>query len=151
MALQHIMQHLALDPSQFIQRLRQILQTTQADEFPAAKIDAHQLTMLNQKRKVLLDMYAHGEIASPQFQQTFSRYEQQILKLQQMPQPSAAASSSFRELSSWIHALISGNLWDETFYRCLLDYIVVQPDGQVEIFLHHLPRPFCFQIHSPSH
>lgn len=151
MALQHIMQHLALELSSFIQKLCHTLQITQADEFPAATIDAHQLTMLNQKRKVLLDMYAHGEIASPQFQQTVSRYEQQILKLQQMPQPSVTASSSSQELSSRIHQLISGDLWDEAFYRCLLDHIEVQPDGQVEVFLHHFSQPFCFQVLSPSY
>ncbi len=151
--LQQVIRNLPLDKEAILNRLCSVVQSVResalGDDRPE-KLQAR-LDTLRRKKQSLLELYLNGEIGKPDFQQMTERYEAELASIEQNREalenqktPCEAAGQDLTE--NTIRGLAWGAVWDDTFYRHMLDKIVIREDSVFEVYLHMLPEKLCYFI-----
>ncbi len=119
----------------------------------------NQINRLTDKKLELVELYLSKEISKSDYQHLNQKY---LIKLDDMEKELKEQISQENELNreqeiehkkklqdtqlhlikdirAAIDELVSGEIWDDTFYRNILDKIVVIDGNHLEIFLHSLP------------
>ena len=111
------------------------------------------LDRLAKKRETALDAFFAQDITKAEMRQMTERYDREMAQLQErLSAAKAGAEVAYDkgELERGIKrggtALLQGEQASETFYKTILDHMVVYPDRRVEVKLNLLPRTWTFVL-----
>lgn len=147
--IQEIIRHLNMNKEQLISELtaivRTVLETGEKGAYDKASVE-RQLKVIADKKERLMDIYLGEEISKEEYQRMAARYDDERTALEEQRERAAKkelAESTQKKLiddiSESIRALASGEKQDDTFYRNLIDRIIVHDRKNIDIFLNLLP------------
>lgn len=103
------------------------------------------------KKIKMLDLYISGEITKQEMSALKTKYDEKIsalkAKLQKLKDDDHGTNSvSIREnIEGSLTKLLDGNMFSETFYKNILDNVVVYKDRHIELQLNRLPHIFIYE------
>ncbi len=154
LVMQQVVKNLPMDKEAVIDNLCKVvgsvLKTDAKDDRPG-KLQAR-IDTLGQKKRSLIELYLNKDIGKSDFQQMSEKYDAEI----EAAEEERATLSEYkglcqeqdqllRQTADTIRALTCGDIWDDTFYRHILDKIVVHENNVLDVHLHMLPdKPLKF-------
>ena len=101
---------------------------------------------LERRKQALIELYASGEIGASDFRRAKDRCEGEALRLAREEEEHCARSARAKQRESLpgqirgrVSALLSGEVWDETFYRDILERIAVGENHRLDVSFAGLP------------
>ena len=111
------------------------------------------LDRLAKKRETALDAFFAQDITKAEMRQMTERYDREMAQLQErLSAAKAGAEVAYdkgeleRCIKRRVTALLQGAQASETFYKTILDHMVVYPNRRVEVKLNLLPRTWTFVL-----
>ena len=105
-----------------------------------------ELQKIEGKKQKLLDMCLSGDIETAEYKKGIQRLNEEQLTLQEKlakekarAQLLADKTKLMEDISGYIHSLSAGEEWDDTFYRSIVDKIVVHADRTLDVHLKCIP------------
>lgn len=148
LAVRRVVRDLPIDREAVARRLigvvRSALRADAGEDRPERRKE--QLERVEEKRRSLLELYLSKEISREDFRRLTAKYEAEAGALRQRREaeprggPAAPRDEPAPEVADIIRGLLSGEEWDDAFYRRVLDGIVARPGGVLEITLRLLPE-----------
>ncbi len=147
--LQEVIRHLNMNKERLISELITIVRTvfeTEDKNISDKTSVERQLKMLADKKERLMDIYLGKEISKEEYQHMAEKYDNERAILEK--QREKAERKELAENAHWkliediiasIRALALGDKQDDTFYRNLVEKIVVHDRQNIDIFLNLLP------------
>lgn len=88
------------------------------------------LEVIKNKRKRLTELYTEGDISLDEFRELKDKYDKQIKRLEGLLDalPEHDSRDIYSEMLSFMHELLSGAQWNDTFYHNILECITVHKD-----------------------
>ncbi len=140
--LQTIVKQLQCNQERLISNLtetvRTVLSTFESRDMDADKWE-QKLTAVTQKKERLLDLYLGGELSKSEYHRMSERYDTEMENLQQQLQKAnkrksiqANQKELLADISDPIRGLMLGEKQDDTFYRNLVDRIVVYSRERID-------------------
>lgn len=147
--IQETIRHLNMNKEQLISELtaivRTVLETGEKGAYDKATVE-RQLKVIADKKERLMDIYLGEEISKEEYQRMAARYDNERTALEEQRESAVKkelAESTQKKLiddiSESIRALTLGEKQDDTFYRNLVDRIIVHDRKNIDIFLNLLP------------
>lgn len=102
------------------------------------------------RRRRLIELYLEQEIASSDYEDLSNQFEQELGNLKQElsqcveEKKGNGGEEMLKEISAALEKMLSGELQEESFYRGLLNRMVIYNRERMEVFLHQLPG--CLQV-----
>lgn len=147
--LQEVIRHLNMNKEQLISELSAIVKAVFETEDKSVSDKAaveRQLKMLADKKERLMDIYLGNEISKEEYQRMAEKYDSERAFLEKQREEAEKKERSehthqklLEDIMISIRALASGEKQDDTFYRNLVDKIVVHDRRNIDIFLNLLP------------
>lgn len=102
----------------------------------------HRTCRLNEKKLNLIELHLSGDITRNELIQLRERYDKEIEELNHKIQDKAMEVTDnnimrtgfSEEISEFLLHILSGDLWDDTFYHNLLDKIIVTEQNTLEVY-----------------
>ena len=149
LVMQQIVKKLLIDKDAVFENLsrivRWVLKIDQQDDQPE-KLE-EKLKYTEEKRQSLLELYLGKEITKADFQRMTVKYETEMELLRQEQQKSeqrkmlrVRQDDILKETDESIRHLAVGEDWNDTFYRHILDKIIVLPGNMLEVSFRHMPQ-----------
>lgn len=147
--IQEIIRHLNMNKEQLISELtaivRSVLETGDKGAYDKASVE-RQLKVLADKKERLMDIYLGEEISKEEYQRMAARYDDERAALEKQQERAAKKELAentrkklMDDISESVRALALGVKQDDTFYRNLVDRIIVHDRKNIDIFLNLLP------------
>ena len=157
LAIQSVVKHLRFNREQLISNLMEIVeQVVSASDLSCEEISKlrQKLDSFTEKRARLLDMYLSYEISKDEYRRMIERYEddadglrKRIAKAKAQNQDQAAGKDEILEdIAATVRALALGEMQDDTFYRNIVDKIVVHKREHMDVYLNQLPHKWSFAM-----
>ena len=148
--MQQIVQALVFDKKSAITRLTSIVGSV-LDQDTSMEPDttAQRIREVGAKQKRLLSLCVNGDITMEEYRAHKKQYENMVESLSRQQkhyeekQICDTGNVVYNDIARRIRGLILGEEWEDRFYRGLLNQIIVQQDGRLEISLHYLPYKCC--------
>ncbi len=112
-----------------------------------------ELQKIEDKKQKLLDMCLSGDIETAEYKKGIQRLnEEQLTLLEKLAKEKARAqlladkTKLMEDISGYIHSLSAGEEWDDTFYRNIVDRIVVHADRTIDVHLRCVPEKWQARI-----
>lgn len=111
-----------------------------------------QIDKLTEKRKRLIELYINCEISKSDFENISVRYKSEILNLENLKNEIDREKSSdnvndrLEKMECEISKLLQGDVWDDVFYRQIIDTILVSGNNTVSVQLAHFSKQFFYCI-----
>lgn len=146
--LQEVIRHLKINKEQLISELAAIIRTVVLNEESVSDKTAveRQLKMLAGKKERLMDIYLGNEITKEEYKLMAEKYDNERIILEKQKEKAerkelieSTHQKLLEDIIASIRALASGDKQDDTFYRNLVDKIVVHDRRNIDIFLNLLP------------
>ena len=153
--MQQVVKSLLIDKETIIDNLCRLAESV-------LKMDAHddrpeklqaRIDVLNQKKQSLIELYLNKDISKSDFQQMTEKYDAEIAAAEKEHQTLIDCKALYHEqdqllkqTTDTIRGLSCGELWDDTFYRHILDKIVVHENNILDVHLHLLPTNWSYLI-----
>ncbi len=151
--LQEVAESLKLDRRKVIDNLTDIIQKVLGDSGPSSKNECLEtkISQVTEKKQRLLELYLSKDISKKDFQAMNAKYEAETAALRQEVGANNR-QTAFREnkdalllqISSALEAITINGEWDDTFYRHILDQMVVYADDKLDIRLNLFPAKWRF-------
>ncbi|MEG0979549.1 MAG: recombinase family protein [Oscillospiraceae bacterium] len=116
---------------------------------PSKYSDKNNLEQLNQKKKALIELYTNGEISLDEFKEFKTKYESKISLLKISSEERAkkldevVSKDRWKEKEMGLKNLLSGNEWNDTFYRSIIEKIEVSRNILfVKLIIFEIPFEF---------
>lgn len=127
---------------------------TQAEE--EAKEKEEKLKSLMVKKQRLLELYLSQDISKQEFLSNREKYENNISQLKEASgkqekrkeleveraEGGKCGQTGAEDMSVFLKGILSGELWEDAFYKSLLERIIVSEDGSLSITLKSLASPW---------
>lgn len=150
--LKHIVQQvigsLMMDKATMIKNLSLVVSGVLNETKPqeGAENAGQKINALMQKNQGLIELFLSRDISKAEFQSLREKYETDIAELQKSQQQHGkqkqlceSRQSILEEISKLISGMVTGELWDDTFYRNLVDTITVSEDHSLAIMINLIP------------
>lgn len=105
------------------------------------------------KKKKLLDMCLNGYIEAKEYREVcddlsnqITDLEQKLIKEQSNQQMIADKEKIIADIRNYVNAISTGEEWNDTFYRNIVDRIVVYKDRKMDIHLKLIPEKWQGKI-----
>ncbi len=115
------------------------------------------LKQLTEKKQRLLELYLDKDINKQDFRDMDAKYEQETSNIYKEIENSKVLAdlqknpvNQFNAICDSLKNLVSGEQWDDTFYRQILDQITVYDKTRIDIHLSHLPVKWRFDTISEN-
>lgn len=153
--MQQIVKNLAIDKEMIIDSLTQIIKLTintdnQQDDIK--KLD-ERVDVINEKRQSLIELYLSKGISKSDLQSIMKKYDGEIViieketeALKRYKSASAGRKTLLKSTVDKIRELVYGDVWDDTFYRRILDKIVVYQNNVIDVHLQLLSESWSYLI-----
>ena len=105
-----------------------------------------ELQKIEGKKQKLLDMCLSGDIETAEYRkgcerlgEEYARLSEKLAEEKARAQLLADKTQLMKDISDTIHSLSAGEEWDDTFYRNMVDRIVVHADRTIDVHLKCIP------------
>lgn len=105
------------------------------------------------KKKKLLDMCLNGYIEAKEYREVcddlsrqITDLEQKLIKEQSNRQMIEDKEKNIADIKEYVNAISTGGEWNDTFYRNIVDRIVVYKDRRMDIHLNRIPEKWQGKI-----
>ncbi len=151
--LQEVVKELQSKTQSVVDNLTSIISKVMGSTSQDKKSDSLEakLKQLTEKKQRLLELYLNIDISKQDFKEMNVKYEQETAKICKEIKNSKVLAdlqknplNQFNDISDSLKNLVSGEQWDDTFYRHILDQITVYDETRVDIGLNHLPVKWRF-------
>lgn len=96
---------------------------------------------LNRRQQLLLELYLNEEISRDEFFRLKQQNDMQKNALGTIEtDASEDHSETVRRISEMTQAVFTGQIWDDVFYRALLDKMVIQENGLIDVYFRGMRR-----------
>lgn len=109
--------------------------------------DEQKITAFTKKKQGLIELYLSGDISKTEFQSLRENYDTAIAELKEVQEEQGrhiqicnSRQSVLEEVGRLIGGMVTGEIWDDTFCRNLLDIIIVDGDQSLTITLNLMPQ-----------
>lgn len=154
--IQMVVKHLRCDKERFIHELveivKQVLTAGDDDKTDMAKLE-RRMEAAAEKKKKLLDLYLSKDITKDEYRQMSERYvkeKEDLLKkisdIQRQKEIAMGREDMIQDIAATIRALALGERQDDTFYRNIVEKIVVYSREHIEITLNLLPYKWAYTL-----
>ncbi len=154
--LQMVIKHLKHNKKQLISDLIEIvklvLSASEGEEMDVSKLE-QKLETTAEKKERLLDLYLGQDISKDEYRRMSERYDtdmenlkQRIKEAQKRKEITANQEEMMADIAATIRALASGEKQDDTFYRNIVEKIVVHSRENIEIYLNLLPYKWSYML-----
>ena len=137
---------------ELVEIIREVVDAEEGEALDNVKIE-RRIALIAKKREKLLDLYLGQEISQEEYRKMVERYSQEVKGLQKkqgecLPKTEEPGNweEKFVDIQETVRALASGERQDPTFYRNIVDKIVVHSREQIEIHLTFLPCKWSFRL-----
>lgn len=147
--IQKVIRHLNMDKEYIISELTSIIQSvleTGKEKEPDQEVIERKLKVLADKKERLMDIYLGEEITKDEYRHMAEKYDAEraylIKKKELIGQKEAKENTCqqmLEEIAVTIRDLALGNKQNDTFYRNLVEKIVVQDRQHIDVFLNFVP------------
>lgn len=154
--IQMVVKHLALDKEKLINELLEtvslVLTAGSKDELDITTLERRR-DSVTKKREKLLDLYLDEGISKEEYLRMSERYVKELKDIQERckeAQKQKAISSEqgeiLKEIAATIRGLVLGEKQDDTFYRNIVENILVFSRDRIEVRLNLLPYKWIFML-----
>ncbi len=112
-----------------------------------------EISRLNQKKADVLDAFFSKQITKEEMQLVNQRYDMELERLQQrLKEVQVKIDITYNleklqeDVARQVSAIVNGQTDSETFYKNVLNHMVVHKDRKVEVFLNLLPQTWTFVL-----
>ncbi len=158
--VQAVVAHLDCEKGRLVTELTGIVQSVLAadEERDITKDDLdHKVAEIEAKKDRLIDLYTGGDITKAEYRSMAEKYTDDVKKLRAKQEEVLRKQEARKnqkdlmgDIKKKIHGLAFGVRQDETFYRNIIDRIVVNSREHIEIYLNLLPSKWLLAISSTS-
>jgi len=151
--LQEVVKSLKLDQRKVIDNLAGIIQKVLDDGGPSNKNENIQakITQVTEKKQRLLELYLSKDISKKDFQEMNAKCEAETAALLKEVEDHEQETSLrenkdalLSQISLALEGIVVNSEWDDTFYRHILDQMVVYADDRLDIRLNLFPAKWRF-------
>lgn len=103
-----------------------------------------QIKRIEEKRGELIDLYISGDITRDEFVAARSRCSHEIAELQSGIGSMDKQKEIFEKQQAVINELVDGIEYEDDFYKEILDKMVVNDKGQIDVYLKGLPLKWSY-------
>ncbi|WP_462384986.1 recombinase family protein [Intestinibacillus massiliensis] len=159
LVLRQVVKNLPLDKAALAATLGRIIRPAMKPGGEGCRPEklAGKLQRLAEKRQSLLELYLNRDISKAEFQHMAARCDAEAAGLAAEQEALArrgaqdgCTDAPYGQAEAYIRALMSGDVWDDAFYRRLLNRITVLPGGVLEIRLQMLPQSARYLVADPQ-
>lgn len=154
--LQMIIKHLRHNKKRLISDLVEIvklvLSASEDEEMDVSKLE-QKLETIAEKKERLLDLYLGQDISKDEYRGMSERYDadmenlkQRIKEAKKQKEITANQEEMMAGIAATIRALALGEKQDDTFYRNIVEKIVVHSREHIEIYLNLLPHKWSYML-----
>lgn len=157
--MQHVIRNLAVDKETFINNLNHIIGSVLETEDTAEQSSCldEKLEDYKKKRQSLIELFLNREISKDDFRQLTHKYDTEITgveaELRTIDEKESTRQQKdqlLQEIADTIRPIIEGDKWDDTFYRHILDKIVVYENNVINIYLRLFPGKSSYLVYCIS-
>lgn len=112
-----------------------------------------EITKCEEKKKKLLDMCLNGYIEAKEYREAcddlssqITDLEQKLIKEQGNQQMIEDKKKIITDIRNYVNAISTGEEWNDTFYRNIIDKIVVYKDRKMDVHLKLIPEKWQGKI-----
>lgn len=144
--LQNIVKSLEIEKTSVIKTVENIVtEVLQMGKYTENNTAEKKIENLNHKKQGLIELYLAKEISKEEFQQIKNKIENDLadVKQEQLKQAQGDAlmknqQINIEDILLFTNGLLIGEIWDDTFYRSLLNVILIAEDNTLTVRLNHL-------------
>jgi len=147
--LQHNKKHLISD---LVEIVKLVLSASEGEEMDIGKLE-QKLETTAEKKERLLDLYLGQDISKDDYRRMSERYDtdmenlkQRIKEAKKQKEITANQEEMMADIAATIRALALGEKQDDTFYRNIVEKIVVHSREHIEIYLNLLPYKWSYML-----
>lgn len=153
--LQHIISDIMKDQNKILESVistvSEVLKTdTDKDNITCLE---NEIQKLEGKKQKLLDMCLSGDVETAEYRKACKRLNTELISLIQKLKKEKAHSSMLAdkekiisEIKNYVNSLTLGEEWNDTFYRNIVDKIVVGKNRDIDIHLKFIPDKWSAKI-----
>ena len=139
-----VVKNLQIERENIVNNLAGIIKKVMDSENGENKIENSQskLAQISDKKRRLLELYMNKDISKQDFQEMNAKYDAESIVLaekisvhQNQQKLSQSQNVLLAEINLTLKDLVYGDEWNDTFYRHILDKIVVYKKNQIEVQL----------------
>ncbi len=145
---------LRFDRSKFQDRLLSVIRTAIATDAGGADTEKRKarIQAIENKRARLIELYLAGDVTKEEFTAASAKCDSEIAGLQpdtakmerQPAQPPRKQQELIRAMDGAVSELLNGVEYEDTFYRQILDQMVVIDRDHIDVYLHFLPVKWSY-------
>ena len=113
----------------------------------------NELKKIENKKQKLLDMCLSGDIETSDYRKACERLKSEFDTISEKLQKEKAHSSMLEdkekiigEIKDYVNSIVAGEEWSDTFYRSIVDKIVVSKNRELDIHLKFIPDKWSAKI-----
>lgn len=153
--MQQVVKNLMLDKKTIITNLTQIIQTVlktdnQQDEIRKLQ---ERSDVINEKRQSLIELYLSKGISKSDLQSIMKKYDDEIANIKKEKETldkfktaGVEKEQLLKSVADKIRGIACGDVWDDTFYRKILDKIVVHKNNVIDIHLQLISERWSYLV-----
>lgn len=154
--IQMVVKHLRQNKERLIQDLveivKMVLSAGDAGENELPKLE-RRMEAVSEKKEKLLDLYLSKDITKDEYRRMVERYEKEKADLEErikdarhQKELTENQEEMIADIAATIRALALGEQQDDTFYRNIVEKIVVYSREHIEIYLNLLPYKWAYTL-----
>lgn len=154
--IQSVICHLRMNKAKIISELTDIVKMVlEAGDACVADIEKleRKMEILQEKKERLMDLYIGKEISKTEYRRMAEKYDsdtadikKQIKKADEQQGTEKSKEEMFADIATTIKALVLGEKQDDTFYRSIVDRIIVHSRDNIDIYLNLLPYKWSYVL-----
>lgn len=153
--LQHVLADVLTERKQIIESvLSTVSEVLKSDSGKDnIKFLENELYKLENKKQKLLDMCLSGDIETADYRTACERLKAEHKTVSEKLKKEKAHSSKLAdkekmisEIKAYVNSIITGEEWSDTFYRNIVDKIVVDKNREIDIYLRFIPDKWRAKI-----
>lgn len=154
--IQGVIRHLRMNKAKIIADLTDIVKTV-LEAGDACIVDTEKLErkmeMLQEKKERLMDLYISKELSKAEYRRMAEKYDsdtadikEQIEKADKQQGIESSKEEMLADIAATIKALVLGETQDDTFYRSIVDKIIVHSRENIDVYLNLLPHKWSYVL-----
>lgn len=147
LVMQQIIKYIEIDKERITDNLMTLVESVLNKDINDNKHNIEKINKLIKKKQSLIELYLNQDIEKNEYIKLKNKYESEIAAIEKEynnfidnKQVQNENNQHMQNIISTIKGLLSGEIWDDCFYRQILQRIVVKENNILDIYLQNLPE-----------
>lgn len=147
-----VCQSLDFDRDKMTDHLEYIIKSVIAEDVSEAesKHFCSALSIGKEKQSKLIDLYMTGDITRDEFVTARRKCSEEISALTPPIEIKQPQQGLLYEINTAVAELIYSTMYEDEFYKEILEHMVIQDNNNIDVYLHHLPHKWSYKTLTPS-